>query len=91
MTKPSDLILYSLAQKPIEFGDTFNTLIKDRLEVAINNKKLELSKTLFDEPVENEEDSEDQTEYEVSDENEESEENEEQQETELEVEDNEDA
>lgn len=91
MTKPSDLILYSLEQKPIEFGDAFNTLIKDRLEVAVNNKKLELAKTLFDEPVEDEEENEDSSEYEADNENTDDEENEEQQETELEVEDNEDA
>jgi hypothetical protein len=91
VTKPSDLILHSLEQKPIEFGDSFNTLIKDRLEAAIENKKMELAKTLFnyhdeDEPEENDD------EFGHSDiEGEEDNEVEQESDSEVETEDNEDA
>ena len=64
--KVSDLLLHTAEQRPSEFGDAFDTLIKDRLVSAIHDKKMEIAKTIFNssqeyeyEEVEDEEDSED--------------------------------
>jgi len=43
----SDLLNYSAAEKPIEFGDVFNSLILDRITAAVDDRKLELSQSMF--------------------------------------------
>ena len=45
--KVSDLLLHTAEQRPSDFGDTFDTLIKDRLVSAIHDKKMEIAKTIF--------------------------------------------
>lgn len=53
--KVSDLIMHSVEQKPIDFKDTFDTLLKDRLVSAIDAKRQEVAKNLFN-PVSDEDD-----------------------------------
>jgi hypothetical protein len=43
----SDLVKFSLDQKPIEFEDAFKSLITDRIASAIDDKKTEMAKTVF--------------------------------------------
>lgn len=43
----ADLIRFSSDQKPIEFGDAFNSLIHSRIETAIDNKKVEVAQAMF--------------------------------------------
>ena len=43
----SDLLNYSAAEKPIEFGDVFSSLLLDRIDAAVDNRKLELSQSMF--------------------------------------------
>lgn len=50
--KIADLILHSVEQKPVDFETAFNSLIKDRLVVAVDNRKQDIAKTLFN-PVSN--------------------------------------
>jgi hypothetical protein len=42
-----DLMSNAIAQKPMDFENTFKSIITDRLADAINVKKLELAKTIF--------------------------------------------
>lgn len=43
----ADLIKFSSEQKPIEFGDAFNSLIASRVEAAIDSRKIEVAKGMF--------------------------------------------
>lgn len=43
----ADLIRFSSEQKPIEFGDAFNSLIANRIEAAIDAKKIEVAQAVF--------------------------------------------
>jgi len=52
-----DLISNAVNQKPTEFADVFNSLLVGKLQHAINNKKIEISQTMFNNQ-EQEEDSE---------------------------------
>lgn len=42
-----DLIVSSLQQKPLEFSNAFNSLMVDRLQSAIENKKIEIAQTMY--------------------------------------------
>ena len=42
-----DLIVSSLQQKPLEFSSAFNSLMVDRLQSAIDNKKNEIAQTMY--------------------------------------------
>jgi CO dehydrogenase/acetyl-CoA synthase beta subunit len=42
-----DLIRYSYDQKPIEFQHAFDDAMADKIATAIDNKKVELAKTMF--------------------------------------------
>ena len=46
----SDLVSLSYEQKPIEFQNAFDSLIKDRIADAIDDKKLEIAQTVFSGP-----------------------------------------
>ena len=46
----SDLVSLSYEQKPIEFQNSFDSLIKDRIADAIDDKKLEIAQTVFSGP-----------------------------------------
>lgn len=43
----ADLIKFSSEQKPLEFGTAFNSLIASRVETAIDAKKIEVAKRMF--------------------------------------------
>lgn len=58
----TDLLKYSYAEKPVDFAQAFNSLIGDKLEAAVNNKKLEIAQSIFSAPEEYEQDSEYETE-----------------------------
>ena len=49
-----DLVTFSLNQQPIEFENAFNSLMVDRLAVAINDKKTEMAQTIFKDQEEDE-------------------------------------
>lgn len=62
----TDLVKYSYVEKPIDFAQAFNSLIGDKLEASINNKKLEIAQGIFAAPeYEYEEDSDYETDYET--------------------------
>jgi hypothetical protein len=42
-----DLIKFSSNQNPIEFEDTFKSILQDRVASAIDNKKAELASRMF--------------------------------------------
>lgn len=42
-----DLVVSALEQKPEEFAHGFNSLMIDKLNAAISNRKYELSQTIF--------------------------------------------
>lgn len=42
-----DLLSNAVTQKPLEFADTFNNLILDRLHTVIDNKKMEVARQLY--------------------------------------------
>jgi|APCry1669192806_1035432.scaffolds.fasta_scaffold298319_2 hypothetical protein len=42
-----DLVTLSADQKPIEFEDAFNYLLADRIQNAVDNKKLEVAQSMF--------------------------------------------
>lgn len=48
----ADLIRFSSEQKPIEFGAAFNALIANRVETAIDSKKIEVAQRMFNPPLE---------------------------------------
>lgn len=52
-----DLISTAVNQKPTDFADVFNNLLTGKLHHAINNKKIEIAQTMFNNQ-EQEEDSE---------------------------------
>ena len=61
-----DLINFSSKQKPIEFEGAFKNLIQDRVATAIENKKIEIAKTMYSAPeIDSEEDLETESEEET--------------------------
>jgi hypothetical protein len=44
----NDLITTSAEQKPLDFQDVFNDLIVDKIQAAVDNRKLELAQSMFD-------------------------------------------
>jgi hypothetical protein len=47
----ADLINFSSNQKPMEFADAFKSLITDRIETAINDRKIEIAQSMFNREV----------------------------------------
>lgn len=47
----TDLIATTLEQKPDEFSDVFNTLMLDKLNVAVENRKQEIAAAMFNREV----------------------------------------
>ena len=45
-----NLINFSSQEKPVEFADTFHSIMQDRLASAVSDKKIEISKTIFNKP-----------------------------------------
>ena len=52
----ADLIKFSSEQKPIEFGAAFNALIHDKVEAAIDSKKIEVAQAMFNHVSDDEQD-----------------------------------
>ena len=50
-----DLISLSYEQKPIEFQNAFNSLMSDRIASAINDKKIEVAQSMYNDHEEVEE------------------------------------
>jgi hypothetical protein len=66
-----DLISLSYEQKPIEFQQAFDTLVADKIATAVNDKKMEIANSLFNnqpasEDYESESDQEETQDGEVS-------------------------
>ena len=70
----ADLINFSSNQKPIEFGDTFVSILQDKVAAAIDSKKVEIASRMFSAPEV--EDDEEEQELEVDSEETETEEQE---------------
>lgn len=47
----ADLLIHTLDQKPVDFQHTFDSLIQDRLHDAVQDKKIEIAKNLFNTPI----------------------------------------
>lgn len=66
-----DLIMSALDQKPDDFAQGFNTLMVDRLNVAVADRKNEIAQSMFEDPndedIEDQQDSEEQGELEFPD------------------------
>lgn len=43
----ADLINFSSNQKPVEFADAFKNLVQDKVAAAIENRKVEIAKSMF--------------------------------------------
>jgi len=53
-----DLINLAMAQKPVEFGQTFNSIMTDKLTAAVDNKKTEIAAKMFNNKEEDSEEEE---------------------------------
>lgn len=60
-----DLVKFSSGQKPIEFEDTFKSILQDRVASAIENKKIELATRMFS-PAQEEPESDEEVDIETS-------------------------
>ena len=45
-----DLIIHAAEQRPSEFEATFDSLLKDRLVSAVENRKQEVAQAMFNSP-----------------------------------------
>ena len=72
-----DLISLSYEQKPIEFQNAFNSLMSDRITSAINDKKIEVAQSMYNdhEEVEEIEDEQEFEDTEITDQDQEEEQN----------------
>jgi hypothetical protein len=52
----TDLIKYSVEQKPVDFEQAFNNLISDKLQMAVDVKKIEIAQNMFNSTENNLED-----------------------------------
>ena len=70
-----DLISLSYEQKPIEFQNAFNSLMSDRITAAINDKKIEVAQSMYNdhEEVEEIEDEQEVEDTEITDQDQEEE------------------
>lgn len=48
----NDLVRFSAEQKPLDFRQAFDELISDKLQAAVDNKKLEIAQSMFSAPEE---------------------------------------
>lgn len=51
----ADLLQHSIEQQPLEFENTFNNMMLDRLNAAIETRKNEIAQTMFGQPDDPEE------------------------------------
>ena len=50
----TDLITSALEQKPLEFENAFSDIVRDRIAGKIEDRKIEVSKNMFNPPAETE-------------------------------------
>lgn len=50
-----DLMSSAIAQKPLDFGNAFKSIMLDRITDAIETRKIDVAKTIFDKSKEEEE------------------------------------
>lgn len=50
MADINDLLNFAVLQKPNEFNNTFNDIILNKISDAIQNKKIEVAQSMFNEP-----------------------------------------
>ena len=43
----NDLVKFSAEQKPLDFRQAFDDLISDKLQAAVDNRKLEIAQSMF--------------------------------------------
>lgn len=48
----TDLIRYSVEQKPVDFEQAFSGLIADKLQAAVDAKKIEIAQNMFNNSTE---------------------------------------
>ena len=59
----ADLINFSSNQKPIDFEDAFRSILQTKVADAIETRKIEIAKSMFNPSVEQDESEEDTEEY----------------------------
>ena len=52
----NDLVVFSADQKPLDFRNVFNDLIVDKIQAAVDNRKLEIAQSMFNSAGASEED-----------------------------------
>lgn len=52
----NDLVVFSADQKPLDFQNVFNDLIVDKIQAAVDNRKLEIAQSMFNSAGASEED-----------------------------------
>ena len=50
MADINDLLNFAVLQKPNEFNNNFNDIILNKISDAIQNKKIEVAQSMFNEP-----------------------------------------
>ncbi len=45
-----DLVAHAINGEPVEFGQVFDQLMKDRLEVAVADKSVDIASSMFNSP-----------------------------------------
>lgn len=45
--KLSDLINFSSSQKPLDFESVFTSILQDKIQAAVDERKLEVAQTMF--------------------------------------------
>jgi hypothetical protein len=43
----NDLVMFSAQQKPVDFSQTFDQLMVQKLQAAVENKKVEIAQSMF--------------------------------------------
>jgi hypothetical protein len=43
----NDLVMFSAQQKPVDFSQTFDQLMVQKLQAAVENKKIEIAQSMF--------------------------------------------
>jgi hypothetical protein len=43
----NDLVMFSARQKPIDFNQAFDELMVQKLQAAVENKKIEIAQSMF--------------------------------------------
>jgi len=55
-----DLVYHTATQEPVDFANAFNSLMLDRVNAAIEDRKNEIAQGMFDQPDDQEESDDDE-------------------------------